>query len=309
MNFAAKIENNYELCIMNYKLFRNFDFVEDTLARKYSNKFGILLAYSYLCSMNEKNRISVVINTYNAEQHLEAVLESVKDFDEVLICDMESTDRTLDIARQYGCRITTVERGSYTIVEPVREYAIHEAVHPWVLVVDADEVVPAQLKDFLYRMVEEGNAPDGLFIPRKNYFMGRLMRCHYPDHILRFFRKDRVHWPPYVHSTPEIAGRVETIPAKRRELAFEHLANDSVADIVRKTNQYTLNELERKRHRHYGAMAFVWRPFFRFFKTYILKGGILDGTPGFIKSVLDGYYQFVFLAKKYEEEVQEVQKV
>ena len=84
--------------------------------------------------MDKRNRISVVINTYNAEQHLAAVLESVKDFDEVLICDMESTDTTLDIARQYGCRIITFERKQYNIVEPAREYAIHEAKHEWVFI-------------------------------------------------------------------------------------------------------------------------------------------------------------------------------
>ncbi len=95
---------------------------------------------------------------------------------------------------------------------------------------------------------------------------------------------------------------MERIAAGRKELAFIHLANDSVENIVAKTNQYTRNELERKRHRHYGTMAMLWRPFFRFFKTYVLKGGFRDGKPGFIKSVLDGYYQFVFLAKKYEEE-------
>lgn len=49
--------------------------------------------------------ISVVVNTYNAEQHLKKVLESVKDFDEIVICDMESTDHTLDIAKEYGCKI------------------------------------------------------------------------------------------------------------------------------------------------------------------------------------------------------------
>ena len=63
--------------------------------------------------MNEKNKISVVINTYNAEQHLEQVLEAVKGFDEILICDMESTDHTLDIAQKYGCRIVTFERKQY----------------------------------------------------------------------------------------------------------------------------------------------------------------------------------------------------
>ena len=50
--------------------------------------------------MNEENRISVIINTYNAEQHLRKVLDSVKDFDEVVVCDMESTDHTLEIAQE-----------------------------------------------------------------------------------------------------------------------------------------------------------------------------------------------------------------
>lgn len=251
--------------------------------------------------MNEKNKISVVINTYNAEQHLNRVLLAVKDFDEILVCDMESTDRTLAIAQKHGCRIVTFGRKQYNIVEPAREFAIHEACHDWVLVVDADELVTSELKEYLYHLILQPDCPDGLFIPRKNYFMSRFMRCHYPDHILRFFRKDKTHWPAVIHCVPEVDGKVEKIPAKRRELAFEHLANDSIENIVSKTNQYTRNELERKQHKHYSLMAFFWRPFFRFFKTYILKRAILDGMPGFIKSVLEGYYQFIFLAKKYEQ--------
>lgn len=247
------------------------------------------------------NKISVVINTYQAALHLDRVLDAVKDFDEVLICDMESTDATLDIARKHGCRIVTFARREYNIVEPAREYAIHEATHEWVLVVDADEIITPQLRQYLYQRIQEASCPDGLFIPRKNYFMGRFMRCHYPDHILRFFRKDKTHWPAIIHCQPEVDGRVEKIPAKRRELAFEHLANDSVENIVSKTNQYTRNELERKQHRHYGTLAFLGRPLFRFFKVYILKGAVLDGVPGFIKAVLEGYYQFIFLAKKYEQ--------
>ena len=50
----------------------------------------------------------------------------------------------------------------------------------------------------------------------------------------------------------------------RKDLAFEHLANDSIENIVSKTNQYTRNELERKRNKHYGLVSFLWRPFFRF---------------------------------------------
>lgn len=251
--------------------------------------------------MNEKNQISVVINTCNAEQHLQRVLDAVKDFDEILICDMESTDHTLEIAQKNGCRIVTFPKEGHTIVEPAREYAIRKAKYEWVLVVDADEIVSNELRAYLYDIIKNDNCPDGLFIPRKNYFMGQFMRCHYPDHILRFFRKDKTHWPAVIHCSPEVIGRVEKIPAHRKDLAYEHLANDTIENIVSKTNLYTRNELERKRHKQYGTTAFFLRPFFRFFKTYILKGAILDGKPGFIKAMLEGYYQFIFLSKKYEE--------
>ena len=138
--------------------------------------------------MNVAKKISVVINTYNAEQHLSAVLDSVRDFDEVLICDMESTDRTLQIAEQYGCRIITFPRGTYNIVEPARQFAIEQASHPWLLFVDADELVSPALRDFLYAHIEREDAEEGIAIPRKNYFMGRFMHACYPDYVLRFFR-------------------------------------------------------------------------------------------------------------------------
>ncbi len=251
--------------------------------------------------MNDENKISVVINTRNAEQHLQQVLEAVKGFDEVLVCDMESEDATLDIARRNGCRIVTFERKNYNIVEPAREYAIHEACYDWVLVVDADEIVTPELKAYLYQRIQETDCPDGLYIPRKNYFMGRFMRCHYPDHILRFFRQSKTHWPAIIHCTPEVNGRVENIPAKHKELAFVHLADDSIENIVSKTNQYTRNELDRKQHKNYGTMAFLWRPFFRFFKAYILKMGFLDGVPGLIRAGMDAFYQFVLVAKIIEK--------
>ena len=248
--------------------------------------------------MNDENKISVVINTYNAERDLEQVLEAVKDFDEVLICDMESTDNTLDIARKHGCRIVTFERKTvtferktYNIVEPAREFAIHEARFDWVLVVDADEIVTPELKQYLYQRIKENGCPDGLYIPRKNY-------------ILRFFRKDKTHWPPIIHCTPVVDGRVEKIPAKNKELAFEHLANDTVADIVRKANIYSENEVPRRRKKNYGVLALLCRPFYRCFKSYILKQGFRDGMPGFIHAMLEGYYQFVVVAKLLEERLQ-----
>ena len=94
---------------------------------------------------------------------------------------------------------------------------------------------------------------------------------------------------------------MEYIPARQRELAFEHLANDSVSDILRKTNTYSDYELPRRRHKDYGVGALLSRPFFRFFKSYILKKGFLDGIPGLVHALLDAIYQTVIVAKLLEE--------
>lgn len=240
--------------------------------------------------------ISIVINTYNAERHLAKVLDSVKDFDEIVICDMESTDSTLEIARRYGCKVVTFPKAGHAIVEPARNFAIQSASNPWVLVVDADEVVPKALREYLYRQVSLPCPPDGIYIPRRNYFMGTFMHSLYPDYILRFFRKDKTVWPPIIHVQPEVAGNVIRAP-KNKGLAFEHLADDSLSDRLRKTDTYTDYECEKKAGKRYGVLAFLFRPTHRFVKSYILKGGLRDGFPGFIYACLEATYQIVMMGK------------
>ncbi len=95
--------------------------------------------------MNEENKISVIINTYNAEQHLRKVLDSVKDFDEVVVCDMESTDHTIEIAKAYGCKIVTFPKANHKSAEPARTCAIQSASSKWAFVVDADEIITPEL--------------------------------------------------------------------------------------------------------------------------------------------------------------------
>ena len=247
--------------------------------------------------MSDKNKISVVINTYNAETFLQEVIDAVKDFDEVLICDMESTDRTLDIARQNGCRIVTFPKANHKSAEPARTFAIQSASSDWVLVVDADEIVTPELRDALYRKIQEPDAPQGLYIPRLNQFMGKTLTCAYPDYQLRFFIKEGTEWPPYVHTFPKVNGRLEYLPKNRRELAFIHLANDSVHNIMEKDNRYSDNDVDKKAGKQYGAGALLWRPFWRFFKCYVMEGGWRDGIRGLIYAGLKGVYQFELVAK------------
>ena len=245
--------------------------------------------------------ISVVINTYNAEKHLAQVLDAVKDFDEVVVCDMESTDSTLDIARKYGCRITTFPKGNITIVEPARNFAIQQATHEWVLVVDADEIITPELREYLYNRIEQADCPTGMFISRHNMYVGKYGNSKLSnDFQLRFMKRDKVDWPHTIHAVPRIDGTVEKAPL---QFKIKHLADETIQQLISKANTYSDNEVVRKSHKRYGMWALFYRPLWRFFRTYFIKGGILQGKRGLIKAYMDATYQVFIVTKIMEKEI------
>ena len=243
-------------------------------------------------------KISVVINTYNSERALEQCLEGVKQFDEIVVCDMHSTDRTVAIAEKYNARIIYHEHTK--IVEPAREFAIAAALNNWVLVVDSDEIVTPALREYLYRFTSQNATCKGLFIPRKNYFMGRFMHASYPNRLLRFFEKSSVSWPAIIHAVPTVSGSTEKIPRCRRDLALVHLECDDVSDVLRKMDTYSDKSLEKDKRR-YGGWGMFGRSWFVFFRNYIIKGGFRDGLPGFIYCGLTAFTKFVTIAKSIQK--------
>ena len=250
--------------------------------------------------MEGKGKISVVINTYNAEQHLAKALEAVKAFDEIVVCDMESTDSTLDIARRYGCKIVTFPKGNHKSAEPARTFAIQSASSKWVLVVDADEIITPELRQALYTAIASPDCPAGYYIPRKNMFMGMFVRDFHYDYQLRFFIREGTEWPPYVHTFPTVQGRVEKLKAGR-DACMLHLMDETMHEYMAKMNEYTDNEVEKKREKNYGVGALLWRPVWRFFKKYFMDGSYRMGTRGLIRAMMAAVYQFVLVSKIIEK--------
>ena len=250
--------------------------------------------------MNNENKISVIINTYNAEQHLRKVLDSVKDFDEVVVCDMESTDHTLEIAKEYGCKIVTFPKENHTCCEPARTFAIQSASNKWAFVVDADEIVTPELREELYQIIQQPNCAAGYYIPRQNMFMSMFVRDFHYDYQLRFLVREGTEWPPYIHSLPKVPGRVEKLKA-RKEARLLHLMDETMHEYITKMNIYTDNETDKKRAKGYGIGALLWRPFWRFFKKYIMDGGFRMGTRGLIRAMMAAVYQFVLVSKIIEK--------
>ena len=247
--------------------------------------------------MSEDNKISVIINTYNAEQHLRKVLDSVKDFDEVVVCDMESTDHTLEIAKEYGCKIVTFPKENHTCCEPARTFAIQSASNKWAFVVDADEIVTPELREELYELIQQPNCAAGYYIPRQNMFMSMFVRDFHYDYQLRFLVREGTEWPPYIHSLPKVPGRVEKLKA-RKEARLLHLMDETMHEYITKMNIYTDNETNKKQ---YGTMALFWRPLWRFFKSYVMDGSFRMGTRGLIRSLMAAQYQFILVSKIIEK--------
>lgn len=249
--------------------------------------------------MSEK--ISVVIHTYNNEGIIRRCLDSVKDFDEIVICDMYSTDKTLEIAKEYECKIVMHENIGWA--DPARNFAIQSASNDWVFVVDSDEVIPKELVEYLKDFVKEPENYTGVKISRKNIYWGKFLEMEYPDAIVRFFKKDLTVWPPTVHSVPQISsGDVLVIPPEHSELAYLHYTSPSISSFVSIINKYTDFEVEKMAAK--GKKVNILYAFFQSFwltwEKFFIKKGYKDGAHGFIMCALRGFYKFLAHIKYWE---------
>ena len=250
--------------------------------------------------------ISAVIHTYNSEKYLEECLQALVSLDETVICDMHSTDRTIEIAQKYGCKIVYHENVGFA--DPARNFAISQASGDWILVVDSDEIIPKELLNFLKDAVTKPNCPDGFMIPRKNILLGKILWSWYPNSILRFFKKGTVLFSSKVHCTPdEINGNMVVIDPVRTELAIIHYNFDSLEAFISRMNKYTTLELEKFKQRgvKFSLPFLIFRSKGEFIKRYFLKSGYKDGMHGFIFAVLMAVYKFVAIAKLWELEIKE----
>lgn len=247
------------------------------------------------------DKISVVINTYNASEHLREVLESVKNFDEIVICDMESTDETLSIAKEYNCKIVTFEKKGHTICEVARDFAIRSASHKWVLVIDADEIVTEDLRKYLYNKIADQDFESALAIGRINYVMGEYIDRS-PDYQLRFFQKEKATWPPVIHSRPVINGPIAYAPNKDN-LKLIHLNDPEFSTRITKLNNYSDYEVSKKIGRHFSVIKMLFRPVAFFFKSYMAGGAFRHGKRGVISAYLSAIYQMLMISKVVEKQI------
>ncbi len=248
--------------------------------------------------MADREKITALIPTYNEERNLRDCLDSVAWADEIFVVDSFSTDATPEIARQRGARFVQHE---YVNSATQKNWAIPQATHPWVLIVDADERVTPELRDEILDILASPDSQDGYDIGRANHFLGQPV--HYSgwqnDRCLRLFRRDKGRYQDrHVHADVIIeGGRVGHLRHKLLHYTFT-----SYEQYMKKFDQYTSWAARDRAQRtpvvrwHHLSL----RPSARFLKQYFLRGGILDGKAGLIISSMAAFSVFMKYAKLWE---------
>jgi glycosyltransferase involved in cell wall biosynthesis len=248
-------------------------------------------------------KISVVINTLNEEKNLPRALASVKNFaDEIVVVDMRSGDRTIEIATKFGAKVFGHERAGY--VEPARNFAISKATGEWILVLDADEELGLNLRKELKNIVKNPKA-DYYRIPRKNIIFGKWVKHSrwWPDYNIRFFKKGNVAWNEVIHSVPMTQGSGTDIEAKEKN-AIVHYHYETVEQFIGRLNRYTTEHSKILVERGY---KFDWKdlikkPSQEFLSRYFFGEGYKDGLHGLVLAALQAFSEFVLYLKVWQVE-------
>lgn len=257
----------------------------------------------FLMSGLDPGGVSAIVVCFNEEDRLEDCLKSVFWCDEIVVVDSFSTDGTPEIARRYATRFEQREWAGY---RDQKAYAHSLATQKWVLLIDSDERVTENLhKEMLQAMAADQEEFAAYAIPRLVYYLGRWWRRGgwYPDYDVRLFRRDRATWGGLdPHEKIIVDGKV-----RRLQHPLHHYSYRSIDDHINRINRFTTissAELSKAGGRWRLSDALL-RPAVRFFRSYILKRGFMEGFAGFYVALTAAVYVFLKYAKLWELESKE----
>jgi glycosyltransferase involved in cell wall biosynthesis len=233
----------------------------------------------------KRERCSVTIITLNEEKNLRDCLQSVRWAEEVVIVDSGSTDGTLRIAQEFGCKVI---HNPWPGMREQKNIATTAASGPWILNLDADERLSEELQSEVQSHLADPKF-DGFSFPRKNIFLGKWMRHGgwYPDETLRLFRKGQGKFGginPHTNVELPVGAKVATL-----KHPLVHYTYFTLAQYVGK--QYSYAEAAARELFESGKLrsvspARIWvKTFWKFIETYFIKRGFLDGTHGLIAAL------------------------
>lgn len=263
--------------------------------------------------------ISILILTLNEEINIGACLESVTWCDDVVVLDSESTDQTVARAVRHGARVVTRPFDDYA---GQRNFGLRdiEYRHDWILMLDADERVPADLALEMRAAVAQATDDVALFqLRRRDWLFGRWIRhsSGYPTWFGRLARRRRVQVHRPINEEYHAEGAVVSLAGHLDHYPF----NKGFAEWIAKHNRYSTMEAELfaqraalpptgsvfardpvQRRKAIKGLVYRMpgRPLLMFLALYLLRGGILEGRAGLTFCLLRAWYEFMIDVKRRE---------
>jgi len=243
--------------------------------------------------------LSVIVIAKNEEASIARTLRSVAFADEIVVVDSGSDDRTADIAREHGAKVSVT--ADWPGFGPQKNRALDLATGDWVLSLDADEwLTDASAAEIRRAIASASRDVVAYRVPRRSSICGRFMRHSgwWPDYVVRLFRRDRGRFSAdIVHERLVVDGAVATLTEPMLHETFVDLD-----DLVEKMNRYSTASAEqlRREGRAAGLGEAIARGLWAFFRTYVLRAGFLDGREGFMLAVATAegtYYRYAKLMR------------
>ena len=244
--------------------------------------------------------LSVSLIASNEEKNIGRCLDSVRSIaDEIVVVHNDCSDKTVEIAESYGAKCFEQKWQGY---KDQKNISLEKATKPWVLCLDADEVVSPELLSSIKEFINQGHEQgvDGYAFNRLSFFLGKWIRHGdwYPDRKLRLVRNGEAKWTgAQVHEKLEANGVV-----KRMRGDLLHYSYPSMNSFIEKTisfsDLYLQCQLETKRR--WNLPNVVFRPIWRFARAYFIRLGFLDGFPGFFIAASTAFSTFFKHSRLYE---------
>lgn len=241
---------------------------------------------------------SVYVVTLNCGEWLQQTLESVANFDEVLILDSGSTDDTYDIAQQF--ENVKISHQAWQGYAKQKSLALELCRNEWVLNLDGDEVLSAELKDEIVNFIQQDTA-DALIIPFNDAFLGVPNHKFIKKHAkVRFFRKEKGAYDLTNQAHENIV--ISSNRISRAQHDIFHYGENTIHFTVEKSNQYSTLKAQEKFNKgkkpNFFKLIFVMPV--TFFKSYVIRRNFLNGRRGFVGSMINAFYAFSKEAKLFE---------
>ena len=240
--------------------------------------------------------LSVILITRDEAANIHACLESVAWADEIIVVDSGSTDGTVEICRGVGAQVYVHDWPGFGVQ---KNRALGYASKEWVLSIDADERVTPGLRAAIEAVLRsDADTCSAYRVSRLSSYCGRFMRHSgwYPDRIVRLLRRGTAHFSDdLVHERLLVEGGIGQLDGELLHYAF-----DNMEEVLHKMDRYSTAgaQMLHRRGRNATLGGAVLRGLWSFVRTYVLRGGFLDGREGFMLAISNAegtYYRYLKL--------------